>query len=90
MINQLKELANSLEAQHDEAKLKYEQTNNATFLGEAAGLMTACAAVWVLINKLKTWIMTPEELKEAALELGITVEQLLALRGLAIDLTNLN
>ena len=34
--------------------------------------------------------MTPEELKEAALELGITVEQLLALRGLAIDLTNLN
>jgi len=34
--------------------------------------------------------MTPEELKQAALELGITVEQLLALRGLAIDLTNLN
>ena len=34
--------------------------------------------------------MTPEELKEAALDLGITVEQLLALRGLAIDLTNLN
>ena len=34
--------------------------------------------------------MTPDELKEAALDLGITVEQLLALRGLAIDLTNLN
>jgi len=34
--------------------------------------------------------MTPDELKEAALELGITVEQLLALEALAIDLTNLN
>ena len=52
MIDQLKELANSLEAQHDEAKAKYLKTNNVTFLGEAAGLMTACAAVWVLINKL--------------------------------------
>jgi len=52
MLNQLKELANSLEAQHDEAKAKYLKTNNVTFLGEAAGLMTACAAVWVLINKL--------------------------------------
>ena len=34
--------------------------------------------------------MNPEELKEAAIELGITVEQLLALEALAIDLTNLN
>jgi len=33
--------------------------------------------------------MTPKQLKQAALDLGITVEQLLALRGLAIDLTNL-
>ena len=52
MLNQLKELANSLEAQHDEAKAKYLKTNNVIFIGEATGLMTACAAVWVLINKL--------------------------------------